>query len=302
MTSLTFNFLKDTLFEVMRPVYWGVMLINRITDVFLQVRVAVMAITPILADSWRTVAGVVFSAFIHRLFEISNNPFPIHKTLYFGASKFMGSFKSSSTVLAGIFSKVSFVGNLFGTATLVAFLYEPSRPSAVLFAIISVIIYTVNGSIQSPMFKAMGFQRYLHVFLELFKRLPQTLNAATAVVLEVFMIWISRSRKDSLISHIEFGSVHSMPSRSFTDSVYSRAPARSRVSITEIVCLNENDVPTITDTFKDTSSVFDCLKSDHLQASESLSRQIYKSAHTLMVSRLREFVYVIRGDNKYIYA
>lgn len=86
---------------------------------------------------------------------------------------------------------------------LIKSLFFSSSPAAILFAIISIIVYAFNRS--GGMFFTVINIILIHVFVKFFKGLPQTFYATTTPIFIAFNIWISASSAYGTIHSIKLG-------------------------------------------------------------------------------------------------
>ena len=75
----------------------------------------------------------------------------------------------------------------FSSYTTIKSLFSWSRPSAIFFAVVSIVRYTVNSRFLLSKISYMFKVRFVHIVLELFKRVPLTFYTLASIILKTNM-------------------------------------------------------------------------------------------------------------------
>jgi len=184
--------------------------------------------------------------------------------------------------------------------SLVIGLNLPSRPSAILFGIMSLTTNSINRGVTFSKLLYMGVVGTVHVSLKLIKRLPQVLYAFTSIVLKRFMFWFSASADNLSINVIKSSSKHSVFSRSLFKSRNSSTTTGSSVTTSKVIPDHCTIISTITFAIPQGIWVGSTLESYYKKFTEFFTFNIFYSWHTSILARLMSKVKQDCGDNYYI--
>lgn len=162
--------------------------------------------------------------------------------------------------------------NYYAT-TPISRLFLLCRPLAIFFAVIPVVVNTINSCIFFSKFLVVFQIRFIHVILEFLKRLPQTLNSSTTIKIEVFRMFILTSVIHLSPDFVKTRMRHSMCNFLSLHKFFFKTPATlasSSNDTTLTYCFHNTTIalknPVITRIVRETNCS---------QSSESLSSNIF---------------------------
>ena len=137
--------------------------------------------------------------------------------------------------------------SMFNFFSRVVNLFFLSRPFAILFAVMSFIVDAINTGIFFAKFLYVFFITFIHISMEFFKRIPQELNATSAVIFPIYSIF-----SGSTSSHSMVNVVNSSSGKIVTSSIrdfFSKATTGFSVSALQIFNNSCKSISTVTRTF-----------------------------------------------------
>ena len=161
-----------------------------------------------------------------------------------------------------------------------------SRPTAVLFAVMSLVVLALNRGPMQSVFGDMLKVRWVHVVLELLKRLPQAFYPTTSIVWEALHFIIARPIEDVTESAIKGCLTHTMRALSICRNFCTIAATRAGVAILKVYSVSYDFIATVACAFPHafTPSIATITCFDHESAkpfSDQFERLHYGTIHLL---------------------
>ena len=214
----------------------------------------------------------------------------------------------------GQFLVIPFIRYGFLALSLIILLFLPGSPATILLAIMSVIVYAVYCGICHSELLGMFLKRGVHIFSELPKIFPETLNPTTPIVLKILRFWVITADKYFTESKVKLRSIHSVFRGGFSESISSRTTTRSRMSTFKVIAYYFRKIATIALAFPNKfilnwqmPSRKICAiiskKIKHSKFPKLQTSKYFNSSHIKSISKSRGRVNVNCGDNlKHQYA
>ena len=89
-------------------------------------------------------------------------------------------------------------------------LFTTSSPTAVLFTVISIVVYPINSCLLLSKFFNMFKITFVHIISKIFKSFPKKFYTPTTIVLESFIVWVITSTLHIVEFMVKFCVTHSM--------------------------------------------------------------------------------------------
>lgn len=180
-------------------------------------------------------------------------------------------------------------------------LFNPSRPSAILLRVISVIVYPFNRSLFYSKLLAMFLVRGVHILSKFVKSFPKTFNATTPVILPIGRFRIQTSASYAIIGIAELVRRKSVLVSRFTKGIGSSTTARNSVSVLQIIADHIRKIATFALAFPNRIATFVDTPKDG-EFAELLPRKFLFLSHKPSIARSWALSKYNCGDNlNYIY-
>ena len=167
-------------------------------------------------------------------------------------------------------------------------LYLTSCPMAILSTVISIVINSVYRSLFFTMLRNVLQIRFMHVFLEKFKSLPEAFNASSPVLGIRRLVSIITSRLDISEYRIKSLVAHTMGNALW--SFIFQATTRFRPTATKLPSINKTRVPAITYTFVRESAPFVFYSLYSYKSFKAFPRKVFSVSCGVPSNKLSLFV------------
>lgn len=184
--------------------------------------------------------------------------------------------------------------------SLVIGLNLPSRPSAILFGIMSFTTNSINRCVTFSKLLYMRVIGTIHISLKLIKRLPQVLYTFASVILKRFMVRFVAPTEYLSPNVIKSMTIHSVGSSGLFKSRNSSTSTGCSMTASKIVADHSTVISTIALAVPQSICVRNTIKSYYKKFTEFFTSNIFYSWHTNILARLMSKVKQDCGDNYYI--